>query len=212
MRDMLDPAPPGAVTPPPALPAVPGPAPEGRRQAAGRPSGDRPGRPPMVERIACWSARHRVSVIIGWLVLAAVAMLAGQLLGTQNQQQYDPGQSGQAERVLHQLGVVSPPAETVLLQARGPGPGTTWAHDPALRGAVADVVSALRAHPGAARGIRSPLSPGGQAMVSANGRTVLVTFDVAGPHAQADTTVGTDLAAVARVAAAHRGLSISRGR
>ncbi|MFI5065434.1 MAG: MMPL family transporter [Streptosporangiales bacterium] len=209
MRDMLDPALSGAVTPPAALPAVPRTAPGDRWQVAGPPSGDRPPRPPMVERIACWSARHRVAVVIGWLVLAAVAMVAGQLLGTQNQQQYDPGQSGQAERALHQLGVVSPPAETVLLQARGHAAGATWAHDPALRGAVVDVVSALRAHPGAARGIRSPLSPGGQAMVSANGRTVLVTFDVAGPHAQADTTVGTDLAAVARVAAAHPGLSIA---
>ncbi len=209
MRDMLDPAPPGAVTPLPALPAVPGPAPEGRRQAAGPPAGDLPARSPMVERIACWSARHRVAVVIGWLVLAAVAMVAGQLLGTQNQQQYDPGQSGQAERALHQLGVVSPPAETVLIQARGSAAGATWAHDPALRGAVADVVSALRAQRAAARGIRSPLSPGGQAMVSADGRTVLVTFDVAGPHAQADTTVGADLAAVARVAAAHPGLTIA---
>ena len=226
MRDMLDPALSGAGTPLPALPAAPGPAPEGRRQAAGPPSGDRPApegrrqaagppsgdrpaRPPMVERIACWSARHRVSVVIGWLVLAAVAMVAGQLLGTQSQQQYDPGQSGQAERALHQLGVVSPPAETVLIQARGPAAGATGAHESALRGAVADVVSALRAEPAAARGIRSPLSPGGQALVSANGRTMLVTFDVAGPHAQADSTVAADLAAVARVAAAHPGLSIS---
>ena len=68
MRDMLDPALSGAVTPPAALPAVPRTAPGDRRQVAGPPSGDRPPRPPMVERIACWSARHRVAVVIGWLV------------------------------------------------------------------------------------------------------------------------------------------------
>jgi RND superfamily putative drug exporter len=78
----------------------------------------------MVERIACWSARHRIAVIVGWLVLAGTALLAGQLLGTQSQQQYDPGQAGRAEQMLHQLGVVGPPQETVLIHARGSSPGT----------------------------------------------------------------------------------------
>ena len=107
---------------------------------------------PMVERIACWSARHRVAVIVGWLVLAGVALLAGQLLGTQSQPQYDPGQSGQAERMLQQLDVVTPPAESVLIQARGTCPDATYARDPQLRGAVPSVVSALQRLPGAARG------------------------------------------------------------
>ena len=75
----------------------------------------------MVERIACWSARHRIAVIAGWLVLAVVALLGGHLLGTQSQPQYDPGQSGQAEQMLSQLGVVTPPAESVLIQARQAG-------------------------------------------------------------------------------------------
>src|SRR6202034_3548593 len=76
-------------------------------------------------------------------------------------------------------------------------------------GTVADVVRALQGLPHAARDIRSPLSPGGQTMVSANGRSALVTFDVAGPHARADTTVGADQAAVARVQAAHPGLIVA---
>ena len=143
----------------------------------------------MVERIACWSARHRIAVVVGWLVLAGTALLAGQLLGTQSQQQYDPGQAGQAEQMLHQLNVVSPPQESVLIQARGTSAGDTYAHSPQLRAAVADVVRALERLPHAARDIRSPLSPGGQALVSADGRTALVTFSVAGPHASADTTV-----------------------
>ena len=97
----------------------------------------------MVERIACWSARHRIVVIVGWLVLAGTALAAGQLLGTQSQQQYDPGQAGQAEQMLHQLNVVSPPQETVLVQARGASAGDTYAHGPQFRAAVADVVQAL---------------------------------------------------------------------
>ncbi len=204
MRDTLNPA----------LPEVRTPLPDTRRgasQAPGAAPAPRPRRPraPMVERIACWSARHRIAVIVGWLVLAGTALLAGQLLGTQSQQQYDPGQAGRAEQMLHQLNVVSPPQETVLVQARGSSPADTYARSPQMRQAVADVARALQGMPGAARDIRSPLSPGGQAQVSADGRAALVTFDVAGPHAKADTTVSRDLAAVARVQAAHPGLIVS---
>ena len=204
MRDMLDPA----------LPDARSPVPDVRRGASQDPGGSpapRPRRPraPMVERIACWSARHRIAVIVGWLVLAGTALLAGQLLGTQSQQQYDPGQAGRAEQMLHQLDVVSPPQETVLIQARGSAPGDSYARSPQMRRAVADVVGALQGLPQAARDIRSPLSPGGKSLVSANGRTALVTFNVGGPHASADATVSRDLAAVARVQAAHPGLIVS---
>jgi RND superfamily putative drug exporter len=205
MRELLDPARPGVRTPPPAPP-------QGEPQQAGasppsRPPAARWPRAPRVERIACWSARHRISVIAGWLVLAAAALLAGQLLGTQSQPQYDPGQAGQAEQTLHQLGVVSPPAESVLVQARAGSPG--YPHDPAMRAAVADVVRTLHQLPGAAGAIRSPLGPGGQALVSASGRSALVTFQVAGPHSRADTAVGADLAAVARVQARHPGVRVT---
>jgi RND superfamily putative drug exporter len=207
MRELLNPVLPQVRTPLPELPPerLPGPGPDPGR---GRPGGRRP-QAPMVERIACWSARHRIAVIAGWLVLAVVALLGGHLLGTQSQPQYDPGQSGQAEQMLTKLGVVTPPAESVLIQARGGGPGSTYAHDRALRGAVAQVVSALDRLPQAARDIRSPLGPGGQALISADGRTALITFQVAGPNASADSTVNADLAAVARVQASHPGLVVA---
>src|SRR5580693_5381477 len=204
MRDTLNPALPAVRTPLPELhPPAPDTPPTGPAPVPRRP------RAPVVERIACWSARHRIAVVVGWLVLAGTALLAGQLLGTQSQQQYDPGQAGQAEQMLHRLNVVSPPQESVLIQARGTSAGDTYARSPQLRAAVADVVGALGRLPHAARDIRSPLSPGGQALVSADGRTALVTFNVAGPHASADATVSRDQAAVARVQAAHPGLTVS---
>jgi len=204
MRDTLNPALPAVRTPLPELhPPAPDTPPTGPAPVPRRP------RAPVVERIACWSARHRIAVVVGWLVLAGTALLAGQLLGTQSQQQYDPGQAGQAEQMLHRLNVVSPPQESVIIQARGTSAGDTYARSPQLRAAVADVVGALGRLPHAARDIRSPLSPGGQALVSADGRTALVTFNVAGPHARADATVSRDQAAVARVQAAHPGLTVS---
>jgi len=219
MRELLNSARPETRTLPPGVRAAPagvGPAPAGAgtgatatgTQAAGlRPPQRSPA--PMVERIACWSARHRIAVIAGWLVLAAAALLAGRMLGTQSQPQYDPGQAGQAEQMLHQLHVVTPPAERVLIRARGGGPDATYARNPAMRSAVADVVRDLQRRPRAAQDIRSPLGRGGQALVSADGRSALVTFEVAGPHGRADSTVSADLAAVAAVQARYHGLVVA---
>ncbi len=163
-----------------------------------------------MERIACWSARHRKAVAVGWLLLLGVAVLAGQLLGSQSRPQYDPGQAGQGEQVLHQLGVVTPPAESVLIQARAPyGRGDTFATDPAMRQAAQEVVAALTRLPRAAEDIASPLGPDGRSLVSPDGRSALVTFRVAGPHASADTTVAADVAAVAAVQARHPGLLVA---
>jgi putative drug exporter of the RND superfamily len=170
----------------------------GRQPSAGRPA---------VERIACWSARHRKAVVAGWLLFIGLAFLAGQVLGTQSRPQYDPGQAGQGEQLLHQLGVVTPPAESVLIQARDGA--ATFASDPQMRQAAQAVVTALASRPGAAQDIASPLGPGGRTLVSPDGRSALVTFRVAGPHALADTTVGTDMAAVAAVQARYPGLLVA---
>src|SRR6266705_3532094 len=64
---------------------------------------------PAVERIACWSARHRLVAIAAWLAMVGGALLAGHVFGTQSQPHYDPGASGVAERMLGQLHVISPP-------------------------------------------------------------------------------------------------------
>ncbi len=55
-------------------------------------------RRPVVERIAGWSARHRKTALLGWLLLVGGAVAMGSMLGTKNINSYDPGQAGQAER------------------------------------------------------------------------------------------------------------------
>jgi len=156
---------------------------------------------PVTERIACWSARHAVLALIAWLLMVACAVLAGHLYGTQSQPQYDPGRSGVAERMLDRLHVVTPPSESILIQPRTAGPGRTYAADPSMRLATRAVVAALQALPGTAAHIRSPLGAGGSQMIARGGRGVLVTFEVAGPHANAETTVVRAMRAVASVQA-----------
>src|SRR5215467_3875947 len=136
-------------------------------------------RGPFVERVAGWSARHRKTAVFGWLALVAAVFLGGQALGTSSQPTYDVGQSGQAEHALNRLGVVAPAVENVLIQARASR--ITFASDPAMRQAARQVTSALAGLPQAARDIRSPLAAGGRSLVSADGRSALVTFRVPGP-------------------------------
>jgi RND superfamily putative drug exporter len=160
-----------------------------------------------VERIAGWSARHRKTALFGWLLLVVGAVMISSMLGTKNLNSYDPGQAGRAERVLARPGMVQPASETVLIQARG---GTrTVAADPEIRQAIRQVTAALGAMPNAATGIQSPLGTGGSKLISRDGRSALVTFNVAGNPDNADQTVVPAERAVAAVQATHPGLRVA---
>ncbi len=130
------------------------------RRAALRRAGtrsERHGHGPVIERIAFWSASHAKTAVIGWFSLVGAAFLAGQLLGTQSLPQFDPGHAGQGERLLHQLNVTTPPAETVLIQPRGPGAyGRTFANDPQMRQAVRQVTATLDRLHSAAMDVSAP--------------------------------------------------------
>ena len=147
--------------------------------------------------------------IAAWLVMVGGSLLAGHLYGTQSQPQYDPGQAGAAERMLDQLHVVTPPSESVLIQPRVAGPGLTFAAEPQFRRAAREVVAALRALPGTAVDIRSPFGPAGGTLIAPGGRGVLVTFAVAGPNANADTTVLRAVGAVAAIQARYPDLIVA---
>ena len=166
-------------------------------------------RRPVTERIACWSARHALLALLGWILLVGGSVLAGHLYGTQSQPQYDPGPSGVAERMLDRLHVVTPPSESVLIQSRTPGPAYTYATDPSMRLAARDVVSALQALPATAARIRSPFGRGGRDMIAAGGKGVLITFNVAGPHGSADSTVVGALHAIGTIQARYPGLIVA---
>jgi len=129
---------------------------------------------PIVERVAGWSARHRKIVVVGWLLLVAATFTLGQRLGTANTSSYDPGQAGQAERVLASPVVPQYTTETVLIQARSPG--RAFRDDPEAVQAAAQLVTALRGLPRSVTGIRSPLGSAGLV----HGGSALVTFSVPG--------------------------------
>ena len=177
-------------------------------EAHGPPPGDH-ARPNLTERVAGWSARHRKTAVFGWLLLVAAIFIVGQALGSRNLPQYDAGQSGQAERVLHQVAPAQYDmyAETVLIQATAAG--ATFATDPAMRQAVSQEAVLLAALPGYATGITTPLSAGGQALVSRDGRSALVTFDVPGNVHDVNQATTALQHAVATVQARHPDLRVA---
>jgi putative drug exporter of the RND superfamily len=177
----------------------------GRRQRGN--DQHRNARRPVVEQIAGWSARHRKTVVLGWLVLVAVVVVAGQSLGSKSLPSTDAGQSGQAEQTLRQLGVTAPAAEDVLIQARVPG--QRFATDPQMRQAAGQVAAALARLPHAAADVASPLQPDGSALVSRDGRSALVAFQVPGPASGSATAVEPALSAVAAIQARYPGLRIA---
>jgi RND superfamily putative drug exporter len=136
-----------------------------------------------------------------WLGFMVAAFIGGQFASGSGVQQYDPGQSGRGEQVLTKLGVVTPPRENVLIEARASE--GHLAHDAAaeVRRVTLEVEAALAARPGAAANIRTPYQPGMTSMLTNHGTVALLTFTVAGPSSSAQSTVVTDLAAVHAVQA-----------
>jgi RND superfamily putative drug exporter len=168
-----------------------------------------PPRPNVTERVAGWSARHRKTAVFGWLLLVAAIFIGGQALGARNLPAYDAGQSGQAERTLQQVtpGQYGSYAESVLIQATTRG--ATFATDPAMRQATAQVAASLAALPTYATGVKTPLSAGNQALVSKDGRSALVTFSVPGNVSSVDQAATTLQHTVAGVQAKHPDLRIA---
>jgi putative drug exporter of the RND superfamily len=166
-------------------------------------------RGPFVERIARWSARHRKTAVLGWLALVAAAFIGGQFVSSPGAQQYDPGQAGRGEQILTSLGVVSPPSEGVLIEVRGGEHHLELDAAAEVRRVALQVARVLQARPQAATDVRAPVGASGRGLVSRGGDAALVTFNVAGPNAQAQNTVVTDIDAVRKVQAQHPDMLVS---
>ena len=156
----------------------------------------------LIERIAGWSIRHRALAIGGWLALVVVAVLSTSLVSGPSADTDDPGESGAVKRVLNSQKHYEPVLENVLIQPKGPD-GGKFTDDPELRRATKDLVAEFKKTPGAVTGLRTPLSPGEEKQLSADGRSGLVTFFVAGPNDRMDAHFEAATEAVKATAARH---------
>src|SRR5829696_6290397 len=132
----------------------------------------------LAARAGRWSASHRKTAFLGWLLFVVFATVVAGGVG---QKQLDRSAMGNGESKRGQLiieGADFPEevSEQVLVQ----GKGTIKAGDPQVTAAVKDVVGRLEAIEGVSR-IESPLDPRHRARtVSEDGRSVVVNFRLAG--------------------------------
>ncbi|TYP87168.1 MMPL family transporter [Blastococcus xanthinilyticus] len=147
-------------------------------------------------RIGRWSARHRKTAVLGWLafVLAAVAVGAVVPQAQLTAAEQTIGAPAQARQILDANGWEEPASEMVLVQR------ATDVPEAAGTAALTDLVGALGETPGVTN-LVSPLD--GAPLVSADGRSALVTFDITGDAEDAGERIGAIQDAVDGVADRH---------
>jgi uncharacterized membrane protein YdfJ with MMPL/SSD domain len=159
----------------------------------------------LAARAGRWSATHRRQAILGWIAFVAVATVGGGLIGTKNLKPAEQGNgsSRAAEIAVDRAGFRDASGEQVLLQARTP------ASSAALRGAAAELAGRLTRVAHVER-IVSPYAAGVAGQVSKDGRSALLSFDIAGADAVAADRVDATLAATAAVQRAHPDLRVEQ--
>ncbi|HSV68374.1 MAG TPA: MMPL family transporter [Mycobacteriales bacterium] len=154
--------------------------------------------------IGGWSARHRKTAVIGWLLFVVLASVIGGSTGMvkATSAENTAGETRRAAQILEAAGIAAPAAETVLVQT---GSGSSGSSDDAdFRAAVADVIAAVNGT-GLVSDVHSPYDSGA---ISADRRSALVDFAITGDKDKAVDHIEPVLAAVAATQAKHQGLRI----
>ena len=157
----------------------------------------------LAARMGRWSADHWKTATFGWLAFVLVAFALGGMAGTKtiDPNTAGPGESGRMDRIL-EAGFKQPAAESVLVQSR-----SLSATDPAFTAAVEDVVARI-SKLDVVENVRSPLDPANAGQVSADGRSALVEFEIAGAKDEAAEKIDPVLAQVDAAQEAHPQLFI----
>ncbi len=169
-------------------------------------------KPPMrrnglIIRVARWSARHRWTAIVGWLLFVAAAIVVGGVVGTTQLDSTDTavGESRRADKAVAGAYFNDKPTEMVLIQPRGAG--TPSADE------ITTVVAELRQRYTSAGGVAAVADP----VTSADGHSALVAVSLdTGNLTAADRgdlaarLIGPVLDATATVARQHPNLRIEQ--
>jgi uncharacterized membrane protein YdfJ with MMPL/SSD domain len=161
----------------------------------------------LAARAGRWSATHRKTAIIGWILFVVLATVIGGKVGQKNLEPsaMGNGESKRGDMIVADAGFPETIGERVLIQ----GKGSVESGDPEVTAAVKDVVHRLGQIDGV-RDIESPLDAEHRAeTVSKDGRSVVVNFTLPGKYEtpadgeKIEKTAEAPLAAVAAVQDAH---------
>jgi RND superfamily putative drug exporter len=159
----------------------------------------------LAARAGRWSAQHRKQAILGWIVFVLLATVGGGMIGTKSLKpaEMGNGSSRAADLAVDRAGFRDTSSEQVLLQAR------TGAATPDLQQASTELAARLKRVPHVEK-VASPYDPGATGQVSKDGRSALLSFEIAGDADAASTRVDATLAATAAVQRAHPGLRVEQ--
>jgi uncharacterized membrane protein YdfJ with MMPL/SSD domain len=161
----------------------------------------------LAARAGRWSATHRKTAVLGWILFVVLATFIGGKVGQQDlaSSKMGNGESKRHDVIVDAANYPDEIGERVLIQ----GKGSIKADSPAVTAAVTDVVNRLEQIKGV-KDIESPLDPQHRASaVSEDGRSVLVTFTLPGKAETTEeiealeTVADAPVAAVAAVQKAH---------
>ena len=149
----------------------------------------------LAARAGRWSAQHRKTAILGWIVFVVLATVVGGRVGLNeiDESAQGSGESKRGDMLIEAAGFPEQSGEQVLIQG-------TRADAPEVTAAVRDVVRRLDAIEGITD-IESPLIAADRVnTVSEDGRSVVVNFTLPGTAEHAETLIAQPLAAVAAAA------------
>jgi RND superfamily putative drug exporter len=149
----------------------------------------------IAHRAGRWSATHRKTAVIGWILFVVLATVVGGMVGQRNldESAQGNGESKRGDMIIDRADFRDESGEQVLIQ----GKGSMKADDPAVTAAVRDVVARLQRTPHVTD-IESPLTAKDRAnTVSRDGRSVVVNFTIPGKADDNEQRVDAPLAAVA---------------
>ncbi len=159
-------------------------------------------------RAGRWSAQHRKTAILGWILFVVLATVLGGKIGQNDldDSARGSGESKRGELLIAAADFPDQSGEQVLVQ----GKGSVKADDPQVTAAVRDVVQRLERIEGITE-IESPLDPAARVnTVSKDGRSVVVNFTMRGTDEHVEQLVAQPLAAVASIQAAHPGVRVEQ--
>ena len=158
----------------------------------------------LAARMGRWSAQHRKKAVLGWLAFVVIAVIAGMQVGMRMLSTTDSltGESAVAQRILSDAGHGDTADETVLVQS-----SDHTIRDPRFRQTLRATVHAVSGQRWVSDA-RSPLERGGAMLVSRDGHSALVQFNVRGDMMQTMDRVAPVLRAVASVQKSHEGFRV----
>jgi RND superfamily putative drug exporter len=157
-------------------------------------------------RAGRWSAQHRRIAILGWFAFVVAATVGGGLIGTNSLSpaEMGNGSSRTADLAVDKAGFRESSGEQVLLQAR-----TRAASTADLHRAADELAERLSTVPHVEK-VVSAFDAGATGQVSTDGRSALLSFEIAGDDEDALQRVDATLAATAAVQAKHPELRVEQ--